>query len=99
MAGKHIGNGGLCENLFGGASSNEPAVADHEDLIAKVGDFRQVVVHQQDGHAVVAQFLEYIHDGALTCGINTSEGLVQDDEFRIANERARQQHALALPTR
>ena len=78
----------------------DAALLDHEHTIGQRNGFRDVVRHKDRRKALVAPdaLQEPLHRDAGQ-GIERAERLVESEQAGLADERARQRHALLLPAR
>ena len=76
------------------------AALHHHQPLAHVGDHREVVAHHDKGQAAApAQLFQQVQHLGLHRRIERRRGLVQQQDLRLENQRARDGDALALPSR
>ena len=76
------------------AALDDAAVVEYEDLVG-AADGRKAVGDGEDG-AAAHGFVEGVLDGALGFGVEGAGGFVEDEDGRVAQERAGDGEALAL---
>lgn len=86
--------GGFGEGGFGGAFSEDAAVH-KDDMEGMGGDEADVVADHELGESVSgAEFFEEFAEEAFAGGVDAGAGLVEDEEFGIAQEGVGQEDAL-----
>ncbi len=80
-----------------GAALGHPALVEHQDAI-RADDAREPVGEDQRG-APAHQPVERVLDDGLALRVHRGERLVQDQDRRVAEQRARDRDALALAAR
>mmetsp|Transcript_103811 Transcript_103811/g.289138 ORF Transcript_103811/g.289138 Transcript_103811/m.289138 type:complete len:470 (+) Transcript_103811:81-1490(+) len=86
----------LAQELLAGAALHHHAHGDDQDQV-RVGDRAEPVRHNELRLSVPAG-AEAVQDHLLREGVESARGLVQDEDRRVAQERARHGYPLALAT-
>ena len=79
------------------AGLDDPAVIDDEDAVG--ADHAREAMRQDQGRAALRQPVEPALDDRLVLGIDRGQGLVEDQDRRIAQQRPGDRQALALAAR
>ncbi len=88
------------EDVVGRAVLDDPSGVHDGQALAGGGEHRQVVGDEQQCQSAVAlQFGEQVEHLSLHHHVERGGGLVGDQQARLAGERQRDQHPLALPAR
>ncbi|MCP4804430.1 MAG: agmatine deiminase family protein [Proteobacteria bacterium] len=93
-----VGMLGVVADLGIGPDLDDAAQVHHRDAVADVPDSRQVVRDEQVGEPPVAsELLQQVQDLRLDADVERRDGLVADDEARLAGQGPRDADALTLP--
>lgn len=72
----------------------------HGHRVSDLGNEGKVVRDEHEGETeLFLQFFQQVNDLFLHCDVERRRRLVRDDERRVARQRHRDEHALALTTR
>src|SRR6185503_15772452 len=82
------------EQLGVGAALDDAPALEHEDLVGRA-DGREAV-RDHEGRAAAPQARERVLDVALALAVEARGGLVEDQDARLGQQRARDRDALAL---
>ena len=75
---------------------DDAAVLDDGDAVAEALGFLHQVGGQEDGLAAVADAAHQVPDGAPRLRVEAGGELIEEDDFRIVDERERDEQALLL---
>ncbi len=78
------------------ARRDDPAVRQHDDVVARLGREVEVVQRGEDGDAVVGEVAQHAHRVELRGDVEVVGRLVEQQERGLLREGAREVHALAL---
>src|SRR5258708_31925407 len=86
------------EDLFECACHRLP-IHDVDQAVKHLQQRIQVVRHEQHGHVpLAAQTVNEVDDLMLTAQVQAGQRLVQQEQFRVGEQRLRKQQPLLLPT-
>src|SRR6478735_1717656 len=88
----------LTELFHGSAGDAATAIDDVEELADATSEL-QLLLHQKERHALLAQLHEYIADLSDDVRLDTFGWLVQDEELRVQAEGAANRELLLLAAR
>ena len=78
----------------GGLRLDDPSVIEFDDLVGGAGEPRRV--GDEDARAAAHQAVQALQHLVLAVGVERGGGLVEDDDRRVAQQRAGDADALAL---
>ena len=90
----HRGRGGLGDEVLGGGVGHQLAAADHQQVVGRHRHLREQVRRHEDGAALGGQALHEGPDPQDALGVETVDGLVEQQDLRVAEQGAGQAETL-----
>src|SRR5262249_44189416 len=78
---------------------DEPATSDHDEMLCRQSHLTHEMAGDEHGAALVGESMEQVADPDDALGVETGDGLVEQEDLRIAEHDARNAEALLHPQR